>query len=130
MVLCLALAACTPAATVATETQRGVPDGYGGEIDLLDPKPVATWLDDERRQFAVVTVGSGSCPPVPTSIEATDADTIAITFVPATAPVCSADLSATTHVFDRPDEITLDGDVTIEILLDDETNYEYTVVIG
>ena len=121
-VLVLALTACVQ--SVAVDTVRGLPDGVDVEFDPVDPQPFASWLDD-RERFSVVTYGSSSCAPVPTSISATDATTIAITFVPAKALVCTADLGPTTHVFDTPAATDTEALVTVNVLLDDETDYEF-----
>ena len=123
---CALLAGCVQ--SVAVETKRGVPEGRESAVDLLDPTPFATWLDD-RDRFAVVTFGSSSCAPVPTSVLATDAATIAVTFVQASAQVCSADLAATTHVFTTPGEIDSQRPVTVDVLLDYSTDYEFSVPV-
>jgi len=121
---CILLAGCVQ--SVAVETVRGVPDGHESAFDMLDPEPFATWLDD-RDRFTVVTFGSSSCAPVPTSVEATDATTIAVTFVPASAQVCTADIAATTHIFSTPDGVDATAAVTVDVLIDDTTDDEFSL---
>ena len=121
-VLVLVLTACVQ--SVAVDTVRGLPDGVNVEVDPVDPQPFASWLDD-RTRFSVVTYGSSSCAPVPTVLSAVDPTTIAITFVPAKALVCTADLGPTTHVFDTPAATDTEALVTVNVLLDYETDYEF-----
>ena len=85
--------------------------------------------DHGRTILAIVTVGSLTCPPVPTSISTPDAATINLTFVRSPNSPCSADLSPTTHEFKIPEGIDLEGDVTVNILFDFETDQEYSVTV-
>ncbi len=76
-----------------------------------------TWLE-EGETFAIVTWGSGSCPPVPTILSLEAMNRIAVTFAPSPDDPCTADMAPTTHEFELPDEIT-DVPVTVEIRYED-----------
>ncbi len=119
------LAGCTT--NVATATTPGVPEGLDADQSLLNGLPLAAWLDDERATLAVVTFGSSSCPPVPTSIARTDDATIAISFVRSPNTPCTADLAATTHEFATPGGIAPQVDVTAELRF--ENDQVYTVQV-
>ena len=127
-VLCLALVGCSAPVSVASDTTAGGPPGFDGDGGLLNGEPSTIWFSG-RRQFAIVTFGSSSCPPVPTSISASDAHHIAITFVKSPNTTCTADMAATTHKFDLPDEVDADGAVAIAVTYDFETDYEYKLVL-
>ncbi|WP_144794756.1 hypothetical protein [Microbacterium paludicola] len=109
------LAGCsaTPA-SVAYATRSGVPAGL--DADPLSG-PAVTWLE-EGETFAIVTWGSGSCPPVPTILSLEAMNRIAVTFAPSPDDPCTADMAPTTHEFELPDEIT-DVPVTVEIRYED-----------
>lgn len=101
-----ALAGCSAASSIATETVRGVPSG----VTLTDEEqsgeqPVAVWTDN-RETLTVMTWGSSSCPPVPTSLELEAALLINLRFAPPTEQVCTADYAPTSHVFTTPDGIS------------------------
>lgn len=99
---------------VADGVRPGVPSGLG-----LDPGdgPVAVWLDEGAR-FAVVTWGSSSCPAVATSLTATAADRLSLTFAASSNDPCTADMAPTTHEFVLPDAVT-GRPVTISITYED-----------
>ena len=117
----LAVAGCAapfaPSSTpgVAETVRPGAPDGM--DIDLLGGTAAGTWLDDGER-FAIITMGSGSCPPVATAITVESVDHLALTFSPSPNDPCTADMSATTHEFALPDGIT-GRPVTITVTYDD-----------
>lgn len=113
-IIVAALSGCVQSA--AQSTVRGLPDGFE-DVDLANPEPFAAWRDD-RSQFTITTFGSSSCAPIPTSVSAPDDSTIAVTFVPAAALMCTADMASTTHVFDTPSGIDADGRVTAHVLFD------------
>jgi hypothetical protein len=101
-----ALAGCSAASSIATETVRGVPAG----VTLTDEEqsgeqPVAVWTDN-RETLTVVTWGSSSCPPVPTALELEAAMQLNLRFGPPTEQVCTADFAPTSHVFTTPDGIS------------------------
>jgi hypothetical protein len=101
-----ALAGCSAASSIATETVRGVPSG----VTLTDEEqsgeqPVAIWTDN-RETLTVVTWGSSSCPPVPTSLELEAAMQLNLEFAPPTEQVCTADFAPTSHVMTTPDGIS------------------------
>lgn len=86
--------------------EPGIPAGWEGPTpDLSDavPVPAAGWVGDD---IGIVTWGSGSCPPIagPLDVVATDSATVAFTDSPQNP--CTADLSATTHVFRVPEGLT------------------------
>lgn len=101
-----ALAGCSAASSIATETVRGVPSG----VTLTDEEqsgeqPVAIWTDN-RETLTVVTWGSSSCPPVPTALELEAAMQLNLRFAPPSEQVCTADFAPTSHVFTTPDGIS------------------------
>ena len=124
----LFLAACTPQTSVASNTYPDVPNGFAEDLNLISAEPIAVW-EHGGTILAVVTVGSGSCPPVPVSISAADDSTIALTFIKSPNSPCSADLGPTTHEFKIPAGIDVDGEVTVEILFDFDTDLNYSVVV-
>ena len=52
--------------SVAQKVESGIPEGL--ELDPLTSTPAATWVDRDET-FAVVTWGSGSCPPVAVAVK-------------------------------------------------------------
>ena len=125
----LLLSGCAAPTSIASNSYPDVPNGYAEEVNLFSAEPLAVW-DHGRTILAIVTVGSLTCPPVPTSISTPDAATINLTFVRSPTSPCSADLSPTTHEFEIPEGIDLEGDVTVNILFDFETDQEYSVTVG
>ena len=124
----LALAGCSTATSVADSTYPDVPSGYAETVNLFSAEPIAVWAHG-RTVLAVVTVGSGSCPPVPTAISAPDDTTIAITFVKSPNSPCSADLGPTTHEFVIPEGIDPQGDVTVDLHFDYDTDLDYELEV-
>jgi hypothetical protein len=124
----LFLSGCSAPTSIATNTYPDVPNGHAEEINLFSAEPLAVW-DHDRTILAIVTVGSGSCPPVPTEISAKDDSTIALTFVRSPNSPCSADLGPTTHEFKIPDGIEVEGEVTVELLFDFDTDLTYTLTV-
>lgn len=59
------------------------------------------WLE-EGVKFAVVTLGSSSCPPVATSLDRERDDQISLQFSPSPHDDCTADMAPTTHEFLMP----------------------------
>ncbi len=106
----LALTGCA-APGVADTVERGAPDNV--DIDPLSGKPAAAWIERGER-FAIVTLGSSSCPPVATSISADGDDRIAVTFGPSPNDPCTADIAPTTHTFEVPEGVDPSG-ITIEV---------------
>jgi hypothetical protein len=115
------------ASNIATSTTTGVPPGLDAGDNLLNGLPLAVWLDGDRATLAVVTFGSSSCPPVPTSIGRVDDTTLRISFVRSPDTPCTADLAATTHEFETPDGIADDAPATIELSF--ENDQVYTVEV-
>ena len=122
------LAGCSAPVSVANDTSAGGPPGFDGSGGLLNGEPSVIWMSG-RREFAIVTFGSSSCPPVPTSISAVDAHHMAITFVKSPNSPCTADLAATTHKFDLPDGVDGDGAVAVAVTYDFDTDYDYKLVL-
>lgn len=122
------LAGCSSAASVALETYAGTPDGFAQDISLWSAEPIVSWGPD-RAHFTVVTVGSGSCPPVPTSITSPDTSTIALVFVKSPNNPCSADVGPTTHEFSTPAGIDSASPVTVTVQYDFETDYNYELTL-
>jgi hypothetical protein len=125
----LLLSGCGAPTSIASNTYPDVPNGYAEDVNLFSAEPIAVW-EHGRTILAVVTVGSLSCPPVPTAISAKDDTTIALTFVRSPNTPCSADLSPTTHEFEIPEGIDIDGDVVVEILFDFDTDQTYSVAVA
>lgn len=123
------LSACGPVVSIASNTYPDVPNGYAEDVNLISAEPIAVW-DHGKTILSVVTVGSGSCPPVPTAISTTDASTINLTFVMSPNSPCSADITPTTHEFKVPDGIDVDSTVTVNVHFDFETDYDYTLTVG
>ncbi len=124
--LCLALTGCSAPVSVASDTSAGGPPGFDGSGGLLNGQPSAIWISG-RREFAIVTFGSSSCPPVPTAISAPDATHIAITFVQSPNTPCTADIGPTTHKFDVPGGVDADGSVTVDVTYEFDTDYRYAL---
>lgn len=128
----LVLVGCagTPS-SIATDTVRGVPAGVTlTDDEQLGGQPVAVWTDN-RETFTVVTWGSSSCPPVPTSLELEAAMLMNLTFAAPTDQACTADFAPTSHVFATPDGISFSA-VQLAIVFEarsGETPIEVTVPI-
>jgi hypothetical protein len=120
--LALMLAGCS-VRSVATETSQGLPERYIAGDNLFNGEPLALWAGGG---LAVVTFGSSSCPPVPTSISAPDPERIVVQFAPSPNEQCTADLAPTTHQFDLPDGVEAVGGVTAELRFEQQT-YEVPV---
>ena len=119
---------CSAPVSVANDTSKGSPPGFDGSGGLLNGEPTAIWISG-RREFAIVTFGSSSCPPVPTSISAIDEHHLAITFVKSPNSPCTADMAATTHKFNVPKGVDADGAVAIAVTYDFDTEYDYELVL-
>ncbi|GAA1794526.1 hypothetical protein GCM10009748_32140 [Agromyces lapidis] len=100
----------------AERVVRGMPEGWTGpDPDLLDGEPVVGWVSDT--EFGVVTMGSSSCPAVARELEVLGAREVQIEFGQSPNDPCTADMAATTHVFELPP--TVDGrPVTVIVKLD------------
>ncbi len=81
--------------------------------DSAYPFPTAGWLDGGGR-FAVVLVGSSSCPAVTSSIEVPDPHTVRLGLDRQKSDVCSADLAPRTYVIGTPTDVDRAQDVTLE----------------
>lgn len=125
------LSGCGPVVSIASNTFPDVPNGFAQEVNLFSAEPLAVWVHG-KTILAVVTVGSGSCPPVPISINSSDASTIDITFVKSPNSPCSADLTPTTHEFKIPEGVDVDSEVTVNVLFDfdSDSDYEYALIVG
>jgi hypothetical protein len=122
------LAGCSAPVSVADDTSSGGPPGFDGSGGLLNGEPSAIWISG-RRQFAIVTFGSSSCPPVPTAISSSDATHIAITFVKSPNSPCTADLAPTTHQFSLPEGVDAAAEVAVDVTFDFDTDYVYPLVL-
>lgn len=88
----------------ADRVVKGVPAGWDGpDPDLLDAHPVVGWVSDT--EFGVITAGSSSCPVVAGELEVLSTDEMRIEFGPSPHDPCTADMAATTHVFELPTEV-------------------------
>lgn len=89
----------------ADRVMKGVPaDWDGPDPDLLNGQPIVGWVSDT--EFGIVTVGSSSCPAVAGELEVVGADALQIEFEPSSRDPCTADMAATTHVFELRPEVT------------------------
>lgn len=101
---------------VPAETEyRGAPDGI--EMDPLNEAPAGVWLE-RGRTFAIVTMGSSSCPPVAKSVTANSHQGVTVVFSQSPNDPCTADMAPTTHEFDLPDDVS-GYPVTVEIVYED-----------
>jgi hypothetical protein len=123
------LSGCGPVVSVASNTYPDVPNGAAEDVNLFSAEPIAVW-DHGKTILSVVTVGSGSCPPVPTAISSPDATTVNITFVKSPNSPCSADLGPTTHEFKIPDGVDVDGTVIVNVHFDFDADYNYELTVG
>ena len=80
--------------------------------DSAYPFPRAGWLDGGD-EFAIVLVGSSSCPAFPSSIEVVDPHTVKVGIDRREATVCSADMAPRTYVISTPTEINRTEEVTL-----------------
>jgi len=128
LVVPLLLAGCSTPASIASSTYPDVPDGYAETVNLFSAEPIAVWVHG-KTLLAIVTVGSGSCPPVPTSISAPDATTIDVTFVKSPNSPCSADLGPTTHEFTIPEGVNPTDAVTVNLHFDFDTDQDYELTV-
>lgn len=100
---------------IADAVRPGAPSGWEG--DPTGDGPVAGWIDEGTR-FAVVTLGSSSCPIVVTALTVQADDRLSLTFASSPNDPCTADLARTTHEFDLPGGIT-GRPVTITVSYED-----------
>ncbi len=113
----------TPGQDAAVEVVQGLPDDWDGpQPDLLTAEPVAGWVGDSS--FGIVTFGSGSCPLVAESIEASDARTVKVDFRASTNDPCTADLAMVTHVFMLPDSVTERPVNVVSVLAGESSRFE------
>jgi len=128
-VLSLLLAACAGVPlSVATNTYPSVPPGYAKTVNLISAEPIAVWVHGDTI-LGVITVSSELCPPVPTAISASDATTIALTFVKSPNSPCSSSIAPTTHEFKIPEGIDVTAEVTVNIHFDFDGGQDYAVVV-
>ncbi|UYN84498.1 MAG: hypothetical protein KIT89_04735 [Microcella sp.] len=123
----LVLAGCSAPQSIAAETVRGLPAGVTlADDEQMGEQPVALWTDN-RVTLTVVTWGSSSCPPIPTSLEVESAALMMLTFAPPAGEVCTADFAPTSHVFTTPDGISF-GAMQLEITFEGRGGDESTTV--
>ena len=102
----LVLVGCSAASSIAFETVSGVPAGVTlTDDEQMGEQPVAVWTDS-RETLTVVTWGSSSCPPVPTSLVLASDMLLNLTFAAPTDQACTADYAPTSHVFSTPDGVS------------------------
>ncbi len=122
-VMLVTVAGCAPSPGVGS-VHPGIPDGV--TLDPLNGSPTAAWIE-RGESFAIVTMGSSSCPVVASSIDAAEDDRVSVTFGPSPNDPCSADMAPTTHEFDLPAGVTSDR-ITVEIRFE-EWPEVYTVTL-
>ncbi|GAA1527512.1 hypothetical protein BJ978_001437 [Agromyces terreus] len=84
---------------------RGLPDNWAGpNPDLLTGDPIVGWVGES--EFGLITFGSSSCPVVAGELHVIDSDDVSIPLSASPNDPCTADMAATTHVFDLPSEVT------------------------
>lgn len=127
LVTALAVSGCSAPASIAAETVRGLPPGVSlTDDEQLGEQPVAIWTDN-RVTLTVVTWGSSSCPPVPTSLEVESAPLMTLRFAAPTDQACTADFAPTSHVFTAPDGFSF-GAVQLEITFEARAGDDPVVV--
>jgi hypothetical protein len=130
-VVVLLLAGCAGAAvSIARATHPGMPAGFDTATNLMNGKPGAIWISNDRSAFAIVTYGSSTCTPIPTTISSPNAHVVEVTFVKAPSGACSADQAAVTHEFVVPKGVDSGSPVTLHITYDFEQKYQYTLSLG
>ncbi|WP_092966250.1 hypothetical protein [Agromyces sp. CF514] len=78
-------------------------------------------------ELGLVTFGSSSCPVVADELKVIDSDDVSIVLRPSPHDPCTADIAATTHVFDLPPEVT-GRPVTVRVTYEeDSTERELTL---
>lgn len=93
----------------------GVPDGI--HLAPTSDSPSGAWVE-RGESFALVTMGSSSCPVVATEVRATADDHVIVTFGRTPNDECTADIATTTHQFDLPEGVS-EAPVTIDIAYED-----------
>lgn len=127
LVTAFAISGCSASSSIATDTVRGLPEGVTlTDAEQLGEQPVAIWTDN-RVTLTVVTWGSSSCPPVPTSLEVESAPLLQLRFAAPTDQACTTDYAPTSHVFTTPDGFSF-GAVQLEITFDARANEQPVVV--
>lgn len=111
----------TPGSGFLVTVSPGAPTG--SELPTLNDGPAVAWIDDGT-QFAVVTMGSSSCPPSARDVVVDAPDRLTIVFEPSPNEVCTADYGPTTHAFTLPTEIT---QRPITVVVDDGIRTELTL---
>ncbi|MFC9558304.1 hypothetical protein [Agromyces sp. NPDC056965] len=120
-------AADAPGSGIGDESQadrvvRGMPDGWEGPgPDLPDGHPVVGWVSEAA--FGVITVGSSSCPSVASELQVLDTDEVRVEFGPSPHDPCTADMAATTHVFELPSSVNKRPVTVVVQFADSETEY-------
>lgn len=132
----LALAGCVPGSpgsglfgdgSQADRVVKGIPDRWDGpDRDLLNGDPVVGWVSDT--EFGVITVGSGSCPAVASELQILGSDEVRVEFGPSPHNPCTADMAATTHVFELPSSVS-ERPVTVLVRFA-EYEMEYVLELG
>lgn len=91
-------------ASVAERVVPGLPETWDGPApDLISGNPTVGWLTND--EFGVVTVSSSSCPPVAVSFDVAGRADVRIAFEESSQDPCTADMGATTHIFQMPGEV-------------------------
>lgn len=112
--LAIGLAGCAANPGIGS-VSRGAPDGL--TLEPLSESPAAVWIE-RGESFAVVTMGSSSCPVVATKVSADGDDLVSVTFGSSPNNPCTADIAPTTHEFDLPASVTGDA-ISVEIRFED-----------
>lgn len=107
-------AGCSASPDVGS-VRPGVPDGI--TVDPMTGAPAAGWIE-RGKTFAVVTMGSSSCPPVATAVDADGDDLVSVTFASSPNDPCTADMAPTTHEFDLPAGVTA-GAISVRVRFED-----------
>lgn len=121
--LAVLLAGCDGNPGIGT-VSPGAPDGV--TLDLEGGSPTAVWIE-HGESFAVVTMGSSTCPAFATEVIAEGDDLVSVTFGSSLNDPCTADLAPTTHVFDLPASVTSDV-INVEIRFEDSPE-QHTIAL-
>jgi len=113
----LAVSGCSSPQPSISETVPGLPSGVTlTDVEQQGDQPVAVWTDN-RVTLTIVTWGSSSCPPVPTSLVAESEASLELRFAAPTDQACTADYAPTSHVFTTPDGFSV-GAVQLDIVFE------------
>lgn len=102
--------------SAVTKHFKGLPTGVSTAVaqrHLHTLKPWATWAGP--RSIYVMTLGSGSCPSLPSLVEAAGADRVVVHTTAGPDEACTADLATTTSVVRLPSRVAASHALVVQI---------------